>query len=226
MYTEEQQRNTIEFLKELAFINKTKALLQALEADDADDNDYDVAEDAEDAAARAEMNAQYRAKFAEDVRPFDTDVAAGQIRILADLERLTYVVVLPWGEGVWAIIPFSHFRSPATDKELLAEEADDAPLLQKVYQVWNMRTLHTRIVQRGWVDGEVSAADRTALSAMAQYHLLGTDLPAELVTRTGVPVSAPSDPRREYIKDAMGLFLELANEELGLIWAEEEVHNA
>lgn len=217
MSTKEQQNNTIEFLKELDFRNKMKALLQDEEAID------DVEEDAEDAAARAELNAQYRAKFAEDVRPFATGIKAGQIRILADLDQLTYVVVLPWGEDDWTIIPFSHFRSPATDVELLVEGADDAPLLQKVYQVWNMRTLHTSIVQRGWVDGEVSAADRAALSAMAQYYLLGTDLPADLVPRTGVPVSSSTDPRRAYIKDALELFQELDNEDLELTWAAEEV---
>lgn len=216
MSTEEQKHNTIEFLKELDFVSKMKALLQDEEAT------ADVEEDAEDAAARAELNAQYRAKFAEDVRPFDTDIAAGQIRTLADLDQLTYVVVLPWGEDNWTIIPFSHFRSPATDVELLAEGAEDAPLLQKVYQVWNMRTLHTSIVQRGWVDGKVSAADRAALSAVAQYHLLGTDLPADLVPRTGVPVSSPTDPRRAYIKDAIELFQELDNEDLELTWAAEE----
>ena len=215
MTTTEQQSNTVEFLKEWE-------LIQQLEA----------APIAKPAAENLADNEIHHEMVSEETQPYDREVAPGQIRLLADPERMTYVAVMPWGDNpdMWMVIPFSRFENPATDEELLSANAANAPMFQQVYQVWNMRTWHTSIVQRSWVAGEVADADRAALSAVAQFWLLNTEVPADVRARTGAPLAGPDDPRCTYIKESVQLLEQLDSEDLELLFTEEaaaeEVSNA
>lgn len=218
MYTEEQQRNTIEFLKEWELVQKLEAAPSTELAGG-------------EAATDAELQ-HMQEMVSEEVQPYDLEVAAGQIRLLADPERMTYVAVMPWGYSpdMWMVIPFSRFENPATDKELLSTDAASAPMFQQVYQVWNTRTWHTSIVQRSWVAGEIADADRAALSAVAQFWLLNTEVHADVRARTGAPLAGPDDPRCTYIKESVRLLEQLDAEDLELLFTEEaaaeEVANA
>lgn len=215
MSTKEQQNNTFEFLKEWE-------LIQQLESAPAAEPTTDNSADEE---TRREM-------VSEVTQPYDLEVAAGQIRLLADPERMTYVAVMPWGDSpdMWMVIPFSRFENPATDEELLSADAANAPMFQQVYQVWNMRTWHTSIIQRSWVAGKIADADRAALSAVAQFWLLNTEVPADVRARTGAPLAGPDDPRCGYVRESVQLLEQLDAEDLELLFAEEaeaeEVPNA
>ena len=218
MTTTEQNNNTIEFLKEWELVQKLEAAPSAEPAGG-------------EAATDAELQHMQEMVSAE-TQPYDPEVTAGQIRLLADPERMTYVAVMPWGDSpdMWMVIPFSRFENPATDEELLSADAANAPMFQQVYQVWNTRTWHTSIVQRSWVAGEVADADRAALSAVAQFWLLNTEVPADVRARTGAPLVGPDDPRCTYIQESVRLLEQLDAEDLELLFAEEaeaeEVPNA
>lgn len=209
MTTTAQNNNTSEFLKEWE-------LVQNLEA----------APSIELAGGKAPTDAELqhmREMVASETPTYDMEVAAGQIRLLADPERMTYVAIMPWGDSpdMWMVIPFSRFENPATDKELLSTDAASAPMFQQVYQVWNTRTWHTSIVQRSWVAGEVADADRAALSAVAQFWLLNTEVPADVRARTGAPLAGPDDPRCGYVRESVQLLEQLDAEDLELLFVEE-----
>ena len=53
------------------------------------------------------------------IRPYDSEIAAGQVRMLSGTERPTYALVARrWDEKSWLILPFSDYSEPATETEM------------------------------------------------------------------------------------------------------------
>ena len=140
-----------------------------------------------------------RRNCADLVRPFDPVVNVGDIRLLADAVRLTYVMVLQdWGEEFLLAMPFSSYADPAFDGEMTACKSGGVGLA--VFQLWNTRPLPASILSRSW---KVESADaellEDALSSWRGYIGLLT-LSENQWSRTGVPIESDSDPRREYLE--------------------------
>ena len=94
-----------------------------------------------------EEDAAAREACARLVRPFDGDVAAGQVRVLSGVSDLTYALIArQWDEVSWLVIPFSSFSAPATDTELRMKI--DGGLGLRVVQLWNARSLLTQTVAK------------------------------------------------------------------------------
>ena len=154
----------------------------------------------EDAAAREEC--------ARLVRPFDGEVAVGQVRALSGVKEITYALVArKWNERSWLVIPFSSFSVPATDTELKMKVDGGAGL--RVVQLWNARSLLAETVARSWLVHTLSDEDvADAVSAWQCSVGLG-ELSENQLVRTGMPIMRRDDPRIEYEDEVLANFAEL-----------------
>lgn len=135
--------------------------------------------------------------------PFNTDLAAGQIRLLGcDTSRMTYVVLLRrWEDDSFVVMPFSAFKYPATDEEF--KPSYDGGVFQHVLQAWNTRTVADDMLKRSWLVGELPQQDIDDAWRMWEHTLGGKALDAGLLSRTGLPIYRDHDPRLRYKQDEL-----------------------
>jgi hypothetical protein len=166
---------------------------------DADDIVVDSSPE-EDAAAREEC--------ARLVRPFDGDIAVGQVRALSGVQEITYALVArKWDERSWLVIPFSSFSVPATDTELRLKV--DGGVGLRVVQLWNARSLLTETVAKSWLVSTLSDEDVADVVSAWQWSVGIGGLSGDQLARTGMPIMRRDDPRIEYEDEALANFAEL-----------------
>ncbi len=154
----------------------------------------------EDAAAREEC--------ARLVRPFDGDIAVGQVRVLSGVKEITYALVAQkWDERSWLVIPFSSFSVPATDTELKMKV--DGGLGLRVVQLWNARSLLTETVAKSWLVHTLSDEDAADVVSAWQWSVGNGELSNDQQARTGMPIMRRDDPRIAYEDEALANFAEL-----------------
>lgn len=205
--TEKQKENTLAFFAEYDLLKKLENAMSTLPDEDEGLN-----------ADSPEM----RAMLKGTVSPYDPFPRTGEIRLLSQPERLTYVAVFPWDHCHSLIVPLSRYENPATNRELLAEDSDKKGLFMQVYQCWNARTINNILLAKSWIAGEISSSEQKCLNQMMHYSLLGDKLPVDVQNRTGAPIYREEDPRLEYMREATELFAALDAEDLALDdWAAE-----
>lgn len=145
--------------------------------------------------------------------PCDPDLRAGQIRLLSQLERITYVVLLRrWEEDSFVVMTFSHYDFPANDEEFKPEF--DGGMYLNTLQAWNTRTLQDETLKKSWLIGVLPDSDCSDAWDFWEHILTGRDLRPELLKKTGTPITSGNDPRIEYIQEELALFDELDEFEL------------
>ena len=147
----------------------------------------------------------------ELIAHFDPDVKDGEIRLLSQLEKITYAAVLPWSKTHVLLIPFSHMSHPATDMEMSAYARIAKPGFQKVFQIWNARTANIEIVRRSWVSGFITDQERKQLYRMLRYCFLGeafgeSEEDIEIQKRIGTPLEKGYDIRKQYMRQELSYF--------------------
>ena len=147
------------------------------------------------------------------VKPFNTDLKPGQVRLLADVSRLTYVVLLRrWGDDAFVTMAFSHYDFPATDEELSLERY--AGYYLNVLQIWNTRSLQDETLQKSWLCGTLP--EETSKDAWDFWlsMTMGSPMPEHLKDKTGIPIEDEDDIRLEYIREEWLPFAEIENADL------------
>lgn len=158
--------------------------------------------------ATPEENAAAREECARLVRPFDGDIAVGQVRVLSGVEEITYALVArKWDERSWLVIPFSSFSAPATDTELKMKI--DGGLGLRVAQLWNARSLLTETVAKGWLVHTLPDEDVADIVSAWQWSVGNGELSDDQLARTGMPIMRRDDPRITYEDESLANFAEL-----------------
>lgn len=186
-----QKQNTVKFLKSY-FLRMKLAEVSGYDED-------------EDMSTSAKPTAK--------VNPFDEELGEGQIRLLADTERITYVVLLKrWDDDAYLVMPFSPFDAPASDEEFATEH--DGGMYMRVLQAWNTRSLLDETLRRSWCVGELPQKDLDDAMLLWRGTLEDIDLPDDLVERTGVHIYRKEDPRLDYKREELKNFAKIDAEEL------------
>lgn len=147
--------------------------------------------------------------------PFDTELAEGQIRLLSQTERITYVALLRrWGDDAFVVMPFSRFDSPATDEEL--KTSFDGGMYLRVLQAWNTRSLQDESLKKSWLIGELSPKDIDDALALWESTLEEKELDDSIVQNTGLPIYRKNDPRLQYKREELANFARLDAEDIKL----------
>lgn len=145
--------------------------------------------------------------------PFDTNLQEGQIRLLSQLERITYVVLLRrWEEDSFVVMTFSHYDFPATDEEFKPEF--NGGMYLNTLQAWNTRTLQDETLKKSWLIGNLPALDCSDAWDFWEHLMTGRDLRSALLEKTGLPITSADDPRIQYMKEELAAFDQLDDEEL------------
>lgn len=138
-----------------------------------------------------------RSECSKLVRPFDVDIAPGQVRMLTGTERLTYALVARrWGPCSWLVIPFSDYSHPATETELKIPE--DGGIGLRVAQLWNARSLNETTLAKSWVACSLSDARLQDILSAWEWTVGISDLTEEQRGRTGLPIKRRDDVRIVY----------------------------
>ena len=131
-------------------------------------------------------------------------VAAGQIRLFQPVwsvahQRLLYVAVIREDPpDSYLIAPFSRFTEPATPGEWRTGRSQPG---WRVLCLWNARALPADVVRRSWLVDRLTDAERIAAEAVWSRQVVATDLPGELLSQVGPPLSHPLDPRQAYLEE-------------------------
>lgn len=145
--------------------------------------------------------------------PFDTNLQEGQIRLLSQLDRITYVVLLRrWEEDAFVVMTFSHYDFPATDEEFKPEF--DGGMYLNTLQAWNTRTLLDETLKKSWLIGNLPASDCSDAWDFWENLMTGRDLRFELLEKTGLPITSADDLRIQYMKEELAAFDQLDDAEL------------
>lgn len=148
--------------------------------------------------------------------PFDEELEAGQIRLLADTERITYVALLKrWGDDAFIVMPFSRYNSPATDEELKTNF--DGGLYLRVLQAWNTRTLQDTTLKKSWCIGTLPQNDLDDAWTMWEATIADVTLSDDILQRTGLPIYRKQDPRLKYKREELVNFARIDAEDLALL---------
>ena len=137
---------------------------------------------------------------------YDGNISAGDVRILSkqftsEPDIIPYVAVLEeWEKGVWLIVPFSHYATPATPGEM-STGIDMHGL--RVLQAWNGRTVQTSILKESFLFDRLSDKVREDALALFRHEMGGVDLPTSFSAKRGVSIVNEADPRREYLKECI-----------------------
>lgn len=141
-------------------------------------------------------------------RPYEPQIAAGQVRMLAptgqDSTRPVYIAVLKdWDDDEWLVAPFSAYHVPALPGELLYPE--NAALDLRVLCLWNARTVEAPTLSRSWIEQTLTEAQQKSAWSVFRHVATGAAIQAELLDRTGPRVLRPDDPRIAYQREEMTL---------------------
>ncbi len=145
--------------------------------------------------------------------PYDTNLQGGQIRLLSQLDCITYVALLRrWENDSFVVMTFSHYDFPATDEEFKPEF--DGGMYLNVLQAWNTRTLQDETLKKSWLVGTIPVSDCLDAWNFWNHLMTGQALSPELEGRTGLPITDKDDPRIQYMKEELSAFDLLDNAEL------------
>lgn len=144
---------------------------------------------------------------------YDGNISVGDVRILSkqftlEPDIIPYVAVLEeWEKGMWLIVPFSHYATPATPGEM-STGIDMRGL--RVLQAWNGRTVQDDILKKSFLFDRLSDKVREDALALFRHEMGGVDLPTSFSALRGVPIVNEADPRREYIAESIDRLQPLA----------------
>ena len=145
---------------------------------------------------------------------YDGNISVGDVRILSkqftsEPDVIPYVAVLEeWERGMWLIVPFSHYATPATPGEM-STGIDMRGL--RVLQAWNGRTVQDDILKKSFLFDRLSDKVREDALALFRHEMGGVDLPTSFSAQRGVPIVNEADPRREYVAESIARLQPLAN---------------
>ena len=152
-------------------------------------DDEDVESSADDEAARDEC--------ARHIHPFDTEISIGDIRVMKDAERITYVLVADrWAQSSWLVIPFSNYSHPAFETELRMKA--DGGLYLRVAQLWNARSMTSRTLQKSWVACQLDAEQLADVQSAWKWTVGVAELNDDQLERTGLAIRRRDDVRIAY----------------------------
>lgn len=147
------------------------------------------------------------------VKPYDKDLQCGQIRLLADVDRITYIVLLcNWGDNAFVTMAFSHYDFPATNEELSLER--DVGLYLNVLQVWNTCALLNETLRKSWLCGKLPEEMCNDALTFWMSMTTGKALPDRLAERSGTPVTKEDDIRLEYLQEEKFVFAKFDSSDL------------
>lgn len=139
------------------------------------------------------------------IRDFDTNLKCGQIRLLADVECITYVVLLhSSGNDAFVTTAFSHYDFPATDQEMALKGRPG--LYLNVLQIWNTRTLRNEILRKSWLCGTLSEAVCRDAWTFRLSLTTGKKLPEHILVASGTPIEDRDDIRLQYMQEEKRVF--------------------
>ena len=144
---------------------------------------------------------------------YDGNISVGDVRILSkqftlEPDIIPYVAVLEeWEKGMWLIVPFSHYSTPATPGEM-STGIDMRGL--RVLQVWNGRTVQDDVLKKSFLFDRLSDKVREDALALFRHEMGGVDLLTSFSALRGVPIVNEADPRREYIAESIDRLQPLA----------------
>lgn len=135
---------------------------------------------------------------------YDADIAKAQIRILSkqftsNPDIVPYVAVVEkWDDGMWLVVPFSRYDTPATPGEMKSGMETRG---LRVLQAWNGRTVQESLLRKSFLFGELPERSLTHVLALFRNQIAGIDLPESFDAERGTPIVEASDPRREYLAE-------------------------
>ena len=149
------------------------------------------------------------------IRPFNEDLQCGQIRLLADVDRITYIVLLRrWNDNAFMTMAFSHYDYPATDEEMSLER--DVGLYLNVLQAWNTRSLMDETLKKSWLCGTLSEEQCSDAWTFWLALTTGSELPERLREKSGIPIEDENDIRLDYLQEEMAVFSAVDSADLTL----------
>ena len=158
-------------------------------------------------------------RLAAACSPFDENIGAAQIRILskqftAEPDVIPYVAVLDkWEEGIWLIVPFSKYKTPATPGEM---ETGLSLRGLKVIQAWNGRTVQEDLLKKSYLFATLPEDVRQDALALFRNQFAGTPLPETFKAKRGSLIELEDDPRREYLEESVARLRPLAEAVIGM----------
>ena len=158
---------------------------------------------------------QDNARLSVELSGYDENIAVSQIRILSkqytnNVDVVPYVAVLEkWDEDMWLIVPFSPYKVPATEGEMLT--GSETYGLQ-VIQAWNGRTVQDSILKKSFLFGELDSKVCNEALMLFRHEFAGVELPGNFSAQRGSPILEEADPRRDYIDENIDRFQPLSDE--------------
>ena len=147
------------------------------------------------------------------IRPFDVEIAAGQVRMLSGTERPTYALVARrWDELSWLILPFSNYSEPATETEMKVENEGGIGLC--VLQLWNARSLLGQTLSKSWLVRTLSDAELEDAVSAWKWSVGVGELSENQLARTGTPIMRRDDSRIAYEDSELANFAKLDVDDL------------
>ena len=146
---------------------------------------------------------------------FNCQLAAGQIRLLADVDEIAYILLLQRdSEDSFMTVAFSHYDFPATDKEMLLDGYAGAYL--NTLQLWNTRTLKDDILQKSWLCGTLPETVFQDVCSFSNAINNNEAIPEHILDKTGTEVTDAADIRWDYMLEEKSFFasLDADNKEL------------
>lgn len=159
------------------------------------------------------MVAEAGAGYARNLRPFDTSVCVGDIRLLrqSDVQepgRLLYVLVLYVRNDnlTSVVVPFSTYSTPCCKDEWLTG-LEGEPL--KVLQFWNAQPVPTFALAKSWRVGTLDEDRLSVAQKLYSHAISGTWPQGELREQVGLAILNPSDERLVYQHEELAQFAKL-----------------
>jgi len=166
-----------------------------------------------------DMTVQNAGQLAAESGEYDEEIAVSQIRILskrytAEPDVIPYVAVVDkWDDDMWLIVPFSPYKTPATQGEM--KTGLDAYGLH-VLQAWNGRTVQDQILKKSYLFGTLPEKVREEALSLFRHELGGVPLPEGFAAERGSRIVEAADPRREYLAECIERLTPLAEAVLDL----------
>jgi hypothetical protein len=161
------------------------------------------------------MVAEAGAGYTQNLRPFDTSVCVGDIRLLrqSDVQepgRLLYVLVLYVRNDnlTSVVVPFSTYSTPCCKDEWLTG-LDGEPL--KVLQFWNAQPVPTFALAQSWRVGVLDEQRISTAQELYSHAISGTWPQGELREKVGLAILNPGDERLAYQHEELAQFTKLRN---------------
>ena len=137
------------------------------------------------------------------IKEFDYNLQPGQIRLLADLDHLTYIALLQRCKSDdYVTVAFSHYDFPATNEEIIVDEYNGAYI--KVLQLWNTKVLPDYVLKKSWLCGILS--DEVCKIALDFWQSNGEIFPNNILERSGTAIAEEDDVRLEYMREERKIF--------------------